>query len=575
MMKYRYLAGGMALFLILCTLYLWIGVNPALYLIKGYREFYADLFFLKRFLDFPGYPAEYLSRWLTQFYVFPLLASAGISLLLCGIYALGLGLFKGYKPYGMAFVPPALLLYMHTLYEHSILFDLQVFGLLLFLFLFLRSFRLRPGLPLAVFPLALAAVFYLYGLIVAGVFVVAAFSGLVFRKEKGARLLVFAAEALAVWLVFRVLFALSVHDLSQEFVDAGRVYSFRYWPFVLYLSVCLLPLGGRRLERLMLPASLAALVACICFTFNRDEKNGLSVQHYALNEQWERVLEYAALCEYPDKDAVLYTNQALYHTGKLCDELFLYNQSMGSKGLLSAEISNYSEILPNQSVFLQLGALSLSIVWGTEATNVYGANPYVLKNLAKAYLAGGYTAEAKKVLNLLSRIPFQKQWVEQYQALVGDSLYQQAQAPLAVVSRQSAMANLYLLVQDSHLNRMAYDYLLTGLLLDNRIDHFAAALEQLKAYGYTSIPKLYMEGLVYHSLYAARAPINIQEFDFDADVLYRFESFAQDLSYAQQNPTQTREWLANKHGDTYWYYILFQSPISEEERRDAFLRITR
>jgi hypothetical protein len=330
---------------------------------------------------------------------------------------------------------------------------------------------------------------------------------------------------------------------------------------------------------------LAVVAGGLAYAFDADERNGLAVQHHAINGQWEKALEYAAKCAYPDKDAVLYTNEALYHTGRIYDDLFLYNQSMGSKGLLSAEISNYSELVPNQDIFLHLGALSLSIVWGTEAANVYGANPYVLKNLVKAHLAGGNMDEAAKMLRLLSLTPFQQKWVERYRALAADTLLlkadaelsscRQAQTPVAEVSRQSAVMNLYLLSQANVLNKMAYDYLLIACLLDNRIDNFAASLTRLKDYGYTSIPKVYMEGLVYHSLYAERSPVRIREFSFDERILYRFEAFRKDLLLAQQQPGEAQEWFGSKYGDTYWYYILFRSPVSDEEREEAFLRITR
>jgi hypothetical protein len=589
--------GFLVLFFILYAVYLWIGVNPALYLIRGYGEFYTSFRFFRGFTDFPGYPAEYLARLLTQWYAFPFLASAVTSLLAAGMYYLGLRAFGGKECDAWAgFLPLVVLLYMHGMYEHRMLFDLHLLFLLFFLYLFALSRRLPAAWPFVAFPFILGALLYLGGMIVGGVFVATAFFVLLFRKGKGAlvRWLVYAVECVLVWGVFRGLFQVSVHDLQQEVLDVSRIYPFRYWPFVLYATVCISPvclhwceayIAKEKVRRLILPAMQLILAGCLLLAFDADEKNGLAVQHYAINGQWERALDYAAECEYPDKDAVLYTNAALYHTGRIYDDLFLYNQSMGSKGLLSAEISNYSEIVPNQDIFLHLGALSLSIIWGTEAANVYGANPYVLKNLTKAYLAGGYIEEAKKVLTLLNQTPFQHEWVKRYQALAADTLLinedeelfvcKQAQMPVAEVSRQSAILNLYLLSQENVLNKMAYDYLLIGSLLDNRIDNFAASLVRLKEYGYTSIPKLYMEGLVYHSLYADRAPIRIREFSFDESILYRFEAFRKDLLLVQQNPAQTQEWLKNKYRDTYWYYILFQSQINDEEREDAFLRITR
>jgi hypothetical protein len=352
------------------------------------------------------------------------------------------------------------------------------------------------------------------------------------------------------------------------------------------LSVCLLPILSRiKNPKPVYSFSIAALLALLIFLFtlNPDEKRGLSVQHYALTGNWEKALEHARKCKYPDQDVVQYTNEALYETGKIYDDLFLYNQSLGTRGLLSTEITNYSGIVPNQDVSLHLGAISLSVIWGTEATNVYGANPYVLKNLVKAYLAGGYVIEAQKILNQLDRTLFTKKWTNHYHILANDTAlickdpelktYKQSQAALAVISTQSIMMNLFLLSKDSNLNKMAYDYLLIAALLDNKPDYFASYLTRLKEYGYTHIPKIYFEGLIYHSLYAPKSPVNINEFSFDHNIIYRFEAFRNDLIRVQQNPDKARRLLESKYKDTYWYYILFQSPISNEERTEAFNRM--
>lgn len=584
------------LFFVFYAACLWQGIHPAFYLIRSYGEFYTVSWFFDSLMRFPGDPAEYLARFVTHCFAFPLLASAGMSALAAAVYYLGLRTFGGRtQDDWIAFLPLAVLLCMHTLYEHRILFDLNVLFLLLFLRLFVRSARLPSIWAFAVFPLLQAGLFYLSGAVAAVAFAVAAFAYLfLFEKGKPAGRWIYAAECAAVWLAFCLLFQFSLRDLHQETTDLGRIYPFRYAPLALYLSVCLQPVCRYvcdrlspcgKARRMFLPAMLAGTGLCLLSGFDADERNGLAVQHYALNGEWEKALEYAAGCKYPDKDAVLYTNEALYHTGRIYDELFLYNQSLGAEGLLSAEISNYSEITPNQDVFLHLGALSLSIVWGTEACNVYGANPYVLKNLAKAYLAGGYPAEAEKILTLLSHTPFQREWVARYRKLAADTLLlnedrelaacKQAQAPAALVSRQSAMLNLYLISQENAASKMAYDYLLIGSLLDNQIDNFAASIAGLKAYGYASIPKLYMEGLIYHSLYAERSPVDVREFAFDEQILYRFESFRNDLLVAWQNPGRAQEWLKSKYRDTLWYYILFQSRLSDEEKEDAFFRIAR
>lgn len=315
-----------------------------------------------------------------------------------------------------------------------------------------------------------------------------------------------------------------------------------------------------------------------------DTKHGLAVQQCAIGGRWEEALRHARQCAYPDLDVVLYTNEALHRTGRICDELFRYNQSFGSEGLMSVEVGNYSGIVPNQDIFMRLGALSLSIVWGTEATNVYGANPYVLRNLVKASLAAGRIAEARKVLNLLERTPFEGAWAARYRTLADDTARialdaelgecRRAQAPAADVSTQSVVMNLYLLAREAKANRMAYDYLLIATLLDHRPEYFASYASGLRDYGYTAIPKLYLEGLIYYSLYGGEMPVDVREFAFDATVLDRFEAFRRDLIVAARRPEGMKAALADGYADTYWYYLLFSSRLTDGEKMAVFERIT-
>ena len=324
---------------------------------------------------------------------------------------------------------------------------------------------------------------------------------------------------------------------------------------------------------------MTAVLLLLFFTSDREERLSLQVQHYACNGDWEMTLQTARKSEFPDKTMVYYTNEALYHTGKIYDEIFTYNQSFGSEGLLLAEMSTFSEIVPNQEIFMQLGALSLSIIWGTEATNVYGANPYVLRNLTKAYLAGGYIKEAQKTLNLLDRTLFQKEWVKKYRAMANDTTLisldselnrlREAQTPVAVVSKQSSLTNLFLLSGDSCLNKMAYDYLVIGTMLDHKIENFVFCISRLKDYEYEKIPKLYMEGLMYCSLYSS-LPLDIRNFKYDESIILRFYAFQSDLQMLQRNPQEAKKMLKSKYGDTYWYYLLFNSPISDNERMNIF-----
>lgn len=576
----------------------WI-VNPPLFLIKNYREFFTDTYFFRRYFDFPSNPAEYISRFLTHLFAVPVLASLVVTLLLASIYGIGLAAFRKEKSNPiLSFLPVLVLMVMHNNYSHSLKLDVDMLLLFSAAWVYFQIGYKSQWFNLALFPLLLSALLFVNGPMTALLFVLVALAATAIRKKKIIHLPVILLESLAVWILFQILFSLSLHDFRQELEDILRVYPFSYLPFILFASVLILTffydrfnllnfinrMASSRNRTMAIAGIFSAAIAVILLTFNYQQKMSLSVQDEAIHQNWDKVLDYSRKCDFPDKNVAYYTNEALFRTGRIYDELFRYNQTFGSEGLAAAEITNYSEIAPNQQVCLGLGALSLSVVWGTEATNVYGANPYVLKNLTKAYLAEGCIKEAQKMLNLLNHTLFNAGWVSRYQKLVDDTTlisadpellsYKKAQLPAAFVSTKSVGLNLYLLARNTNTNKMAYDYLLISSMLDNRIEDFGTCLTGLKTFGYTTIPKLYIEGLLYHSLFSERSPINIKEFSFDRNLINRFKDFKRDYLTLKDRPEEARKKLKLSYGNTYWYYMLFDCPVTDDVRKDISSRMS-
>jgi hypothetical protein len=399
-------------------------------------------------------------------------------------------------------------------------------------------------------------------------------------------------------LFFNYIFFISYKDVFKEFSAIQNVYALWVLPFLLYLSVLLnfvfhafSNLQKRVLiqpkERTNSDFSLLSfnslvyfliipvLTVVICYvSFDKEQKLKLSVQYFGRNKNWSKVLELSKKSDVFDRAEIIYTNRALYFTGRIYTDLFKFNQEMASNGLLATKLTSFDELVPNQEIYLDLGALSLSVIWGTEATNVYGANPYVLKNLTKAYLAEGCFKEAQKMLNLIDHTLFNKKWVQQYQKFVTDTalistdpelrLYKKNQPHALIVSKTAIDHNLYLLTGKSDNNKMAYDYLMTSAMLDNNMEDFAVGLSGLKFFGYTHIPRLYFEGFIYYSLLSEDCPINIEEYTYDQSIINEFKAFQKDYLRLQGKPEEAKRYLYTRYGDTYWYYLKFPGPVTKE-----------
>lgn len=597
--RQQYILICVTLFFAVFFIYFLYFLNPPLYLIKNSREFFTDVYFFRKYFDFPGNPTEYISRLITQFYNIPVLASLTITFILYSIYWLGYHSFgKAKFNHLVPFVPVIILIAMHNDYNHNLKFDIEILFTLSISYIYFNSFRNKGLYRFLAYPILIGFLYYFTGIKTVYLFALMAIISEFFIKGKRYLSLVILSETLVITLVFNYIFFISYKDVFKEFGAFQNVYALWFLPFLLYLSVLLnfvfhAFLNSQKhvsiqpdertnsefsllsLNSLVYFLIIPVLTAGICyFTFNKDQKLKLSVQYFGRNKDWNKVLELSKKSDVLDRAEVIYTNRALYFTGKIYTDLFKFNQEMASNGLLATKLTSFDELVPNQEIYLDLGALSLSVIWGTEATNVYGANPYVLKNLTKAYLAEGCIREAQKMLNLIDNTLFNKKWVQQYQKFVTDTSliskdpelgrYKKNQAHASIVSKTAIDHNLYLLTGKSNNNKMAYDYLMTSAMLDNNMEDFAIGLSGLKFFGYTHIPRMYFEGFIYFSLLSENCPINIEEYSYDQGIIDEFKAFQKDYLRFKNNPEEAKRYLFNRYGDTYWYYLKFPRPISKE-----------
>jgi hypothetical protein len=575
-------------------------VNPPLFLIKNYREFFTDIYFFKKYFVFPGNPSEYLTRLITQFYNIPVLASFTITFILYSIYWLGYFSFgKAKQNLWVPFLPVVILITMHNDYNHSLKFDIEILFIMLISFAYFRFIKDKGLYRFLFFPVLISLLYYFTGIKTVYLFSLIAIISELFSKGKRYFSLAILIETLIITLIFNHFFYISYKDVFKEFAAIQNTYVLRFLPYLLYLSVlsifilynCLNLQSSTTMQseektdneffslnfkRLLCLLIIPVFTAGICFaTFNKEQKIKLLVQYFGRNKDWNKVLELAKQSDFFDRAEIIYVNRALYFSGRIYNDLFKFNQDLSSNGLLATKLTSFDELVPDQEIYLDLGALSLSIIWGTEATNVYGANPYVLKNLTKAYLAAGCIKESQKMLNLIDHTLFNKKWVRQYRKFVNDTtlintdpelgLYRKNQAHSTVISKTAIDYNLYLLTGKTNYNKMAYDYLMISSMLDNNMDDFGVGLSGLKLFGYTQIPRLYFEGFIYYSLVTQKRPINIEEFTYDKSIIDEYKGFQKDYLRLKGNPEEAKRYLFSHYGDTYWYYLKFPRPAPDKK----------
>ncbi len=298
--------------------------------------------------------------------------------------------------------------------------------------------------------------------------------------------------------------------------------------------------------------------------YNKMADMMLGVDHYAQQEEWEKVLRISDRYQGYNTLVIYYNNLALYNTGKLLDRMFYYPQ-IGAQGLRLRWQRNLNLFFGGE-VFSQLSYNNESIHWAFEALVAKGKNPRSLKKLAVGFIVNGNYDIAEKYLNILNKTLFYRKWAQQHIKYLSDttlvkedpeiSLYKDLLVRYNFFSEVNGL-NLIDLLDNHPENKMAYEYLLASLLLDRNLDDFARVVPNLKDYGYKSIPLHVEEALVFYN-FIEKKRIIPGGYSVRQETLDRFEDYIMTYSRYSSDLNVAAIELRKKYANTYWYYLQFQ-----------------
>jgi hypothetical protein len=265
---------------------------------------------------------------------------------------------------------------------------------------------------------------------------------------------------------------------------------------------------------------------------------------------------------------------ALYHLGRLLDDLFAY-ANRGTGALLPGLDLGIGACLPQGQTLLELGQVNEAEHQAHEVLEFDGDRPDVLRLLAKVNILKDRPKAAAVFLNLLCQVPFQRAWavaclaeLERDPHLASDSVLALARSrlvttdlphdelPAETMLRQSLASNPR--------NQMAFEYLMAYYLLTGDFKRLAQRLGQLDDFAYRSVPRHLEEALLLGQ--------KLQGLQFDLhnrkispETLQRFQSFYETLSGRRGGTPGALSTVAADFGDTYWFYYysrLAQAPKS-------------
>ncbi len=308
--------------------------------------------------------------------------------------------------------------------------------------------------------------------------------------------------------------------------------------------------------------------AAAWFSLDSRTRTVLETDYYAQRERWTEVLRSAE--RLPEGTYNLRYNrnimQALYHTGRLPDEMFRYPQRGGVDLVYTPpEYRDLGAYFQESRLFLDLGHVNLAERGAYEALANTGEQPAILKQLALIYVLKGRPEAARVCLRALGKHLFQRRAsremlrrLEADPALENDRRASRIRANMvsrdAIAQEIDAEGFLQVLLESNPHNKMAFELLMAHYLCDGRPEKVVANLPRLRDFSYPRVPRYFQEALAVYSVSSNR-PLPVAGLEPDPEVLRRLEDFQRIMSGATSPEEALGGILEAGLGDSYFFYL--------------------
>jgi hypothetical protein len=383
----------------------------------------------------------------------------------------------------------------------------------------------------------------------------------------------YAAAALYLFLPAAAAIAFLVGHLRRRSTSAESSAGAWRWPRMRKaLSLCC---------GVLLPFAAAMLVIPVA----RSERRRLDIRMTSLSmrQMWPDMLDLVRAIP-RDMCAEPYFNheicKALYFNGLLGDELFSFPQKLRGLDLMGSHTAmpgtrHAVPFLAMADVALNLGELNYAEKLAYEALEARGEAPMVLERLVLISIAKQRLETATILLNAMRRIPFHREaassLLEQLKAdSTGDTdAHVRHLRSLMLledyVERPTVFIRLDNLLKRNPSNHMAFEYRMAALLLNGDPAGVVQGLERLRDNGreYRRLPRHYEEAMAIQELRTAK-PVVIGDCRVSTEMQERALRFARKARQLQDRPDEARRTLAPEFGDTYFFFLLFNSSATQQ-----------
>jgi len=605
-------------FFLLFYLYVWLVIDPRLihHTIGILTPYYVLSFstgwqFFWPFLGRPGGLVEYGARFLSLFFCFRW-AGALIVTALAWTTCLGIDVLTRLAnwPRGVVirYGPAVLLLVMFGSYGHPLQ---TVLSLVVALACFVLYLRLVPRDAAKAAAVLLAMCLVAYYIAGAGSLlfsVLVAIDSTLIRRRTLVSLTALLCGLGVPWLMGSMLFHLSLRRAYGDFLISDPEVVLWNWRHALLLYLCFpAVLVGAALHRAVLarrsPNShdleaspgesswtaklfwglgqgkpnwgIKAAAVCLAagavarFMLHTDGMVAFQADYYCQHEMWPEVLEAAGKMPTSEYDGRHNQNVmlALYHTGRLGEEMFRYPQTPGVVQHDMLEGKDSHTYFQESRFFLELGMVNEAEKCAHEAFALEGDMPTILNHLAVINIVKDQLGTAHVFLNALSRKPLYRQLAENMlrrlsedPGLEGDPRVQQIRRSMASEDRAFLVVNheasLLRLVEKNPDNRMAFEFLMAHYLCVARPDKVVENLPHLHRFRYCRIPRHFQEAIVLHAAKSGGPP-PLGEFQLASETLADARTFFDILKSTPNRDRAIQKAVEAGLGGSYYFYYRF------------------
>ena len=307
--------------------------------------------------------------------------------------------------------------------------------------------------------------------------------------------------------------------------------------------------------------------------FKDAEKYMILAKKYVNEKKWDETISLTDNYLSAGRKNVLmfyYRNIALFHKGRLADDMLNVPQAIGDVALCFTWRSNSRDTEYGYDAYYELEHWNAAKRWAFEAMIVWGETAPCLVTLAACNIKAGKYPAAQKFLNLLKQSLFYRKTAKELEkemvsheieTLTALKEYESKDdSKIYFSGKDELLWELELLCQKEPQNKMAFEYFMSALLLNNYVLDFAQNIHRMKAFDYKKMPRIFDEALCICKV------MEKEEFD-KLGIEVSPETEARFQRYSEIFKQGNRVGLKREFENSYWYYIHFVSTYGNQLRQ--------